>query len=177
MSTIHKAKGKEFDNVFLMLEGVNQLTDEFRRQLYVATTRAKRNLVIHFNGNCFDGITVADQEIKEDREVYLPPVRLIYQLGLKDVWLGYFKYIQHSVSQLYSGETFILTSDGCMDVNGHIVLKFSKRFMTEIASKKSKNYTLKTAKVNFIIYWKAENAEHEIRIILPELSFERDQSF
>src|SRR5690606_33084523 len=40
VSTIHKAKGKEFDNVFLLLEGVKHEKVEVKRQLYVAMTRA-----------------------------------------------------------------------------------------------------------------------------------------
>jgi ATP-dependent DNA helicase RecQ len=57
VSTIHKAKGKEFDNVFIMLENINPATDEAKRQLYVAMTRAKRNLAIHLNGNYLDNLT------------------------------------------------------------------------------------------------------------------------
>ena len=38
---------------------------------------------------------------------------------------------------------------------------------------KAKNYELKNAKVNFVIYWKKEETEQEIKIVLPELYFER----
>jgi ATP-dependent DNA helicase RecQ len=48
VSTIHKAKGKEFDNVFIMLENFNPATDEAKRQLYVAMTRAKRKIYNSF---------------------------------------------------------------------------------------------------------------------------------
>ena len=51
VSTIHKAKGKEFDNVFLMLEDFDPATDEAKRLLYVAMTRAKRKLTIHLNSD------------------------------------------------------------------------------------------------------------------------------
>jgi len=44
VSTIHKSKGREFDNVFLMLDQFALRTEEAIRQLYVAMTRAKRNL-------------------------------------------------------------------------------------------------------------------------------------
>ena len=43
-NAIHKAKEREFDNVFLLLDKFNPGTDEAKRQLYVAMTRAKRNL-------------------------------------------------------------------------------------------------------------------------------------
>ncbi len=68
VSTIHKAKGKEFDNVFIMLENFNPATDEAKRQLYVAMTRAKRNLTIHLNGNYLDNLTTENLERVEDRE-------------------------------------------------------------------------------------------------------------
>ena len=38
---------------------------------------------------------------------------------------------------------------------------------------KQKNYKPKTAKVKFIVYWQKENTDQEIRIILPEIYFER----
>src|SRR5690606_19325080 len=56
VSTIHKAKGKEFDNVFLMLENFDTSTEECKRLLYVAMTRAKQNLTIHANSDLFQGI-------------------------------------------------------------------------------------------------------------------------
>ncbi len=80
VSTIHKAKGKEFDNVFLMLENFNPTTDEAKRQLYVAMTRAKQNLTIHLNGNYLDNITAENLEKVEDRETYLPPSELAMHL-------------------------------------------------------------------------------------------------
>ncbi len=56
VSTIHKAKGKEFNNVFLLLNGFTPNTDEEKRQLYVAITRAKTNLAIHYNGTYLKNI-------------------------------------------------------------------------------------------------------------------------
>ena len=73
VSTIHKAKGKEFDNVFLMLENFKPATDDARRQLYVAMTRAKQNLTIHLNGNYLDDITGENLGKVDNRETYLQP--------------------------------------------------------------------------------------------------------
>ncbi len=174
ISTIHKAKGKEFDNVFLMLEDFNAVTDEEKRNLYVAITRAKINLTIHLNSNLFDNITTTNLERSEDRETHFPPNEMVMQLSFKNVWLDYFINIQHIISNLKSGDILIVNEDKCLYINGKSVLKFSKRFIEQIEDLKTKNYELKSAKVNFIVYWKKEETEEEIRIILPELYFERN---
>jgi hypothetical protein len=38
---------------------------------------------------------------------------------------------------------------------------------------KQSGYSLKSANVNFIIYWKDPDKEREFKIILPEVSFEK----
>lgn len=72
VSTIHKAKGREYDNVFLLLDNFKLETDEAKRQLYVALTRAKGNLVIHCNGSFLDFIKTEDLSIINDDGSYLP---------------------------------------------------------------------------------------------------------
>jgi len=173
VSTIHKAKGKEFDNVFLMLANFNPATDEARRQFYVAITRAKKNLTIHLNSNFLDNLTTENLERVEDREIYLPPNELAMNLTFKDFWLDYFINKQHLVSQLTSGDALTLNGDECMNSKGQSVLKFSQQFVKQIETMKEINYELKSAKVNFIVYWLKEDTEQEVKIILPELYFER----
>jgi ATP-dependent DNA helicase RecQ len=94
-------------------------------------------------------------------------------LSLKDVWLDYFISRQYLITLLKSGDTLIVKGDECLDTTGKSVLKFSKQFVTQIKNMQSKNYALKSAKVNFILYWKKEDTEQEVKIILPELYFER----
>jgi len=173
VSTIHKAKGKEFDNVFLLLENFNPVSDEDKRVLYVAMTRAKNNLTIHLNSNFLDYITAGDLERHERTGDYLPPIELAMHLSQKDVWLDYFINRQYPISRLKSGDTLTLNEYECLDRNGKSVLKFSKRFIEQIESKKANNYQLKSASVNFIVYWKKEGSEREVKVILPELHFER----
>jgi ATP-dependent DNA helicase RecQ len=173
VSTIHKAKGREFDTVFLMLENYNLATDAAKRQLYVALTRAKRNLVIHQNTSIFDNFTTQNVVRSENRENHLPPNELVIHLSLKDVWLDYFIHRQALISKLISGDVLTLNGDECLDSNGKSVLRFSKQFMNQIDTMKTKNYELKSAKVNFIVYWKKEETKEDVKIILPELYFER----
>ncbi len=173
VSTIHKAKGKEFDNVFLLLENYNPSTDEAKRRLYVAMTRAKRNLTVHLNSNYLDSLTADNLERVENRENHLPPIELAMHLSLKDVWLDYSINRQHSISRLISGDALTLNGEECLDNKGRSVLKFSKQFINRIESMKAKNYELKSAKVNYIVYWKKEDTDQEVKVILPELNFER----
>ena len=51
--------------------------------------------------------------------------------------------------------------------------KILKQFVEQIEEMKIKNYELKSAKVNFIVYWKKEETEKEVKIILPEIYFKR----
>jgi ATP-dependent DNA helicase RecQ len=173
VSTIHKAKGKEFDNIFMMLENFNPAADEAKRQLYVAMTRAKRNLTIHLNGNYLDNLTAENFERIDNREEHLPLQQLVMQLGYKDIWLDYFMTRQHLVSQLMSGDTLIMNDNECINPKGQSILKFSKQFLTVIETQKQKGYQLVQAKVNFIVFWKKEGMEQEIKIILPEVLFEK----
>ena len=51
------------------------------------------------------------------------------------------------------------------------VTKYSKSINLQVL--KINNYRLKSAKVNFIVYWLKEGAEQEVKIVLPELYFEK----
>ena len=176
VSTIHKAKGKEFDNVFLMLENVNPATDEVKRLLYVAMTRAKQNLTIHINSTFLDTISTDSLERIEDKKAYLPPNELVKHLTHKDVYLGYFEFVQRRIENLRSGEQLYAKEDGCANSKGELVLKFSRSFAEKIQRMKQKGYELNGANVNFIVYWQGEDMEQEVRIILPELYFRKEDS-
>lgn len=173
VSTIHKSKGREFDNVFLILDQFNSGTDEAKRQLYVAMTRAKRNLTIHYNGNYLDFIKTEDLKIIDDSNAYLPPSHLALQLTFKDVWLDFFLSRQNLIAQLNSGDTLTFDGDCCRNLKGVLILKFSKQFIKQIEALKQKRYVPEIAKIRFILYWQRENLEHEIKIVLPELYFKK----
>jgi len=79
-------------------------------------------------------------------------------------------------SQLTSGDTLTISSDGCTNAKGQSVLKFSRQFLNTIETQKQEGYHLKQAKVNFIVYWKKEDAAQESKVILPELIFERQDN-
>ncbi len=171
VSTIHKAKGKEFNNVFLLLENFDASTDECKRQLYVAMTRVKQHLAIHVNSDLFQEYNVENLERIEDNLEYFPPNEIVMHLNHKELWLDYFIKRQHLVSQLMSGDSLLIQDDGCINSSGQCVLKFSKLFINKIEQMKLKHYHLFNAKVNFIVFWLKEDTTEEVKIILPELRF------
>jgi len=173
VSTIHKAKGREFDNVYLMLDQFNAANDEARRQLYVALTRAKRSLTIHYNGGYLGFIKTEGTSIINDSEAYPPPSQLAMQLTFKDVWLDFNIPRQNLIAQLNSGDLLTVDGDCCRNAAGIPVVKFSKQFTGQIEAMQKKNYVPKTARIRFIVYWQKEGEEKEVRIVLPEVYFER----
>ncbi|HMQ07412.1 MAG TPA: RecQ family ATP-dependent DNA helicase [Saprospiraceae bacterium] len=171
VSTIHKAKGREFENVFLMLENFKSLKDEDIRLLYVAMTRAKRNLSIHLNGSFLDNLSAENMNWIHDSKIYLPPQELAIHLTHNDVQMGYFKFVQHRISKLVSGDPLNIKEDGCANMKNEMVLKFSRRFIETIQKHESKGFMMKSANVNFLVYWWDEESEKEVKIILPEVFF------
>jgi ATP-dependent DNA helicase RecQ len=173
VSTIHKAKGKEFDHVFLLLDNFNSASDDSKRQLYVAITRAKQNLSIHTNNTCFEGIATRNLLIQRINQEYPNPGKLIVQLTHRDVYLSYFESIQYKVSNLKSGDRLMVSVDSCSNEKGEIVVKFSRGFSEFIKAHELLGYKQKEASVNFLVWWKKPEEEKEYIIVLPEVQFEK----
>ena len=157
-----------------MLNDFNADSDDNKRQLYVAMTRAKRNLVIHHNGNYLDNINVDNMSRENDNSSYSTPGYLVLHLAHNDINLGYFNYIRHRILPLESGQSLSIGDEGLSDSNGEMVVKYSHSFISRKNSLEQNGYHLFESKVNFILYWKKQdeaNDVKEILIILPELVF------
>lgn len=173
VSTIHKSKGREFDNVFIMLDNFRPETDPMKRQLYVGMTRAKKVLSIHYNGNYLDKLYAEEMEKSHDENSYSPPDLLTEHLSLKDVNLGYFKFVQPRIRGMKSGDELQLVPEGCLNGKGDQVLKFSHAYQDKLTQLASKGFRPSKAKVDIMVYWKAEDDEEEVVTVLPEIHFER----
>lgn len=103
VSTMHKSKGREFDNVFMMLNDPDIDTDESKRKLYVGITRAKSLLHMHYTGDVFDKFTDAASTDEIDLHSYSKPTELIMQLSHRDVYLDFFKDKKLLILKLRSG--------------------------------------------------------------------------
>jgi ATP-dependent DNA helicase RecQ len=176
VSTMHKAKGREFDNVFIMLDGYRLDSDEAVRVLYVAVTRAKQRLAIHYNGYYLNRIRAAGIEYIEDKGAYHPPTHLAVQLTHRDVWLDSFYSIRNIVEQMQSGDTLTVGDGCCLNAAGQVVVKFSKKFVDSVEKMKQRGYHPVSASIRFIVHWKNDEAEDEALVILPLIVFGKDES-
>ena len=108
-----------------------QQTDELKRLLYVALTRAKHNLTIHYNGSFLDSIKADGLKQINDNNVYSSPSQLAMQLSHKDVWLDCFAECQGIISQLMAGDILRVDGDWCCDADGKKYSVFRKLFLKE----------------------------------------------
>lgn len=177
VSTMHKAKGREFDNVYILSDGFVPVTDQDKRLLYVAMTRAKTSLFIHLNGNYLNHLRADNIERKTDQQIYSTPDTLTIQPGLRDVWLDYFIRRQYHISDMISGEPLIIHDEELYNQKGRSVVKFSAQFKNQIEQLKQKGFILDSANVNYMVYWKKDETDQEVLVILPELHFKKQLQY
>lgn len=184
ISTMHKAKGKQFDHVFLLLDRFELRTDADARLLYVATTRAKNSLIIHDNRSIYKSVS-DDIAVKReyDSHTYHLPETLELILSLKDVQLGGFKFFKtariidtmKTGDQLVSGEVIFEsgTARGLNASTGENILLYSREFTNKLELYESKGYAFASAKVEYIVYWYNDELEEEYKIVLPRILLSR----
>jgi len=174
LSTIHKAKGKEFDNLYLLLQHFKPLNDEYKRQFYVAVTRAKTNLNIYYQGSYLRHFVANGLIYAKDDNQYSEPQQITIHLTLRDVQLGYFEYIQNRINLIFSGSRLQPSDDGLKNGHGEFIVKYSQKFKTILQERFDQGFKIAAAKINFIVYWKDEEKQKESKIVLPSLLLKKD---
>jgi ATP-dependent DNA helicase RecQ len=173
VSTMHKAKGKEFDHVFLLLDNYPLTDDARKRAVYVALTRARHTLVIHTNRPAFDRFRVEGLETVHDGRPYAPAEEVCYRLTHEDVYLGGFRHpkVAAAVDGLRAGDSlpFGYDPDGrpLLRLPNGCTLRFSHRFEATLAAQVKAGYVLTAVAVHFIVYWRDAEAGHEHKVLLP----------
>lgn len=171
VSTIHKAKGREFDNVYMLIAGNYRVEPNLLRRYYVGLTRAKGRLSIHTNGDCF-GPASADRFVVDQQE-YSMPSEVVLQLTHKDVFLGFFKDRKQEVLALKGGDA--LTYSGfvlCNAKTGQPVAKLAQKMQAEIGEWQERGYKVDSAVVRFVVAWKPKDApksEPETAVLLADM--------
>ncbi|RYY90227.1 MAG: RecQ family ATP-dependent DNA helicase [Chitinophagaceae bacterium] len=173
ISTMHKAKGREFDSVIVLLHHFKEADDACRRLLYVAATRARRTLVIHTDTAFVHRFTLPGLSYLRDTAAYPEPKQLRLELRHADINLGYFPFVQQRVAALRPGDPITLLPDGLGNREGQRVLQYSKSHMLpRLAALEKQGYLPAKAWVEFIVWWKdKEGQEHQI--VLAGLELEK----
>lgn len=180
VSTMHKAKGKEFDHVFLLLRSYPLREESNKRVVYVAITRAKQSLHIHTDQPFFDHIEVPQLKKEVDQNIYPAPQNLQLEPSMKDVWLGFFKQPNaiKAIRLLQAGATLQVQeepADGLF-MSGSPVVAFSKKFKKELARLFNQGYKLQNAEIAYVVVWYCEDDGKEYRVVLPRLHLRKSQA-
>ncbi len=187
VATMHKAKGKEFDHVWVLAEDYDTRTDESKRLLYVACTRAKASLHIHTNISFFDSLVGDGLQKLEYQLETQPPSYYEMILGHKEVNLSSQKYpralniikhlktgdsLQRDVMMFGSNE-----APGLARTGGGNMLLFSRDFVKrKFIPFRANGYELVAAKVEYLVYWYSRDEDKEYLVVLPRIRFERENS-
>ena len=150
VSTIHKAKGREFDNVYL-LSSIPDVRDvEDMRVYYVGLTRAKRNLYLVTN----------------------PPIDyslISIALNMHDVILNFFNGRKEIVLRLRSGDSLQYNEGFLLNGQGINVAALSASGKEKLKAWTNKGYKVTGAKVSYTLAWRPENYETEYAVCLANI--------
>jgi len=166
VSTMHKAKGKEFASVYVGLKE-NCIEDDYAlRLIYVAVTRAKNQLHIHSKDRFILQLaSYADNVVHYNKHVEEPD-RIVFIMGLGDLALSN-ENAQRGIekTQPIAGEriqivqtphqTFELVKDSVMigRLSGMDASK-PERLSMKIAQMQAKGYSLEPdAEIEYVVLW------------------------
>ena len=152
VSTIHKAKGREFDTVHLLLGDTCDIDANKLRAIYVGITRAKHNLFIYNDTSFFSNQTT-----------------IALSLSMSDVWLDYFKEKKEQVLRLRSGDKLKYCKGFLLSRQGEFIASLSRAMRERIKELEKKGYSVTDAEVSYILAWRPREVPQEIAVCLANL--------
>ena len=150
VSTIHKAKGREFDTVYLLSPVPDGRDINDMRAYYVGLTRAKRNLYLVTN----------------------PPVEyssISIALNMRDVWLDFFKGRKDIVLRLRSGDSLQYQDGYLLNDQNINIIALSASGKDKLKAWTDKGYEVTSAKVSYTLAWKPQDSETEYAVCLANV--------
>ena len=150
VSTIHKAKGREFDTVYLMSTIPDGRDINDMRAYYVGLTRAKQNLFLVTN----------------------PPVEyssISIALNMRDVWLDFFKGRKDVVLRLRSGDSLQYQDGYLLNNQGINIVALSVSGKDKLKAWTDKCYEVTSAKVSYTLAWRPQDSETEYAVCLANV--------
>lgn len=150
VSTIHKAKGREFDTVYLLSPVPDGRDVSDMRSYYVGLTRAKQHLFL------------ATSPLAETDSICIA-------LNMHDVWLDFFKGRKEIVLQLRSGDS-LQYKDGYLQNNqGVNIIALSASGKEKLKVWTDKGYEVTGATVSYTLAWKPQDSKIEYAVCLANV--------
>ena len=157
VSTIHKAKGKEFDCVVLIAR-MPKLDDEMRRLFYVGMTRAKKHLLIISNYRHFNQYGDNIAELMEDQNNYPEPKYKTFVMGLADLHLSF--QTNSGVDLIAGSKVEILhpqpNKPYVLVQNRHPIGRFSHNMYKKITALEQQGYRIADIEIENVVAWYQE---------------------
>ena len=150
VSTIHKAKGREFDTVYLLSPVPDGRDVSDMRSYYVGLTRAKQNLYL---------VTTSLANSSS----------ICVALNMHDVWLDFFKGHKEMVLHLRSGDGLQYKDGYLLNAQGSNIIALSASGKDKLKAWTDKGYDVASAQVSYTLAWKPQGAYIEYAVCLANL--------
>ena len=174
--TMHKSKGKEWDDLYICVKNNFIKNDYDKRLLYVAISRARNNLFIHTQDDIFDDF-IADKVIYNTKDS--EPKRIVFMMSLGDIALSdKYSKIGIKFTNPMAGEIVNIKPNEynqlCIFKGNNQVSKLSKidsskpdRLSTKIYAKQQKGYLLEEkAEIEYVVLWNDKDNNESFSQIL-----------
>ena len=156
VSTIHKAKGREFDTVYLLSPIPDGRDFNDMRAYYVGLTRAKRNLYLVPNPPAeYSSISIA--------------------LNMHDVILNFFKGRKDIVLRLRSGDSLQYQDGYLLNKQGVNIIALSASGKDKLKVWTDKDYEVTNAKVSYTLAWRPQGSETEYAVCLANIILSKSE--
>jgi len=173
VSTIHKAKGKEWDEVYFCVDTDffhnNAQLESNKRLAYVAITRAKNKLHIHSKTPFFNSLI----KCKVCNNDYRKLKTIVLLTGLKGIVLSneYSKKGIDNTLPMAGEEVQIKDNNPYFNIikNGHQISSLSSKMASEIRQYLNDGYTLQKAEIENIVVWENSDNCEELRQVLCKI--------
>ena len=156
VGTIHKAKGREFDTVHLFVDRPDTTEPEELRTTYVGITRARHNLYLH-------------------ERPTLPQTNIAVSLGLRDVWLDYFRERKETVLSLRSGDRLGYSNGYLISEKGEYVASLSRTMRQQIDDLQARGYAVASTEVSYVLAWRPREEPQEVAVCLADIILKNNQ--
>ncbi len=177
VSTIHKAKGKEFDTVVLVAHKMI-LNDDFIRLFYVGMTRAKKKLIIVTDNEYFKSSSTAAVENIVNNKQYIEPNKKTLVMGLSDLYMSFqSQHDAQNIDLIAGSKVYIreLTKHKpyYLVQNDILIAQLSKKMQNTIITHEAQGYSLSAVTIENVIEWFDEKYDKNKHLPLCKLSMNK----